>query len=349
MCRRRKHKIRFFFLLFAAVLIGMPTLLALTLGNSSSALDPEPIQLLSPEKSSAPILTFASTGLSLDLQIPPHESDSWTIQDNLLELRLHNADALSSTLLTEGWLDQQIRYELVDGLFLVIVEVDNLPPVFRVAKRDSYYNIIWSDAGLQGKRIAIDPGHGGHDPGAEGYHLGLLEKDVTLAIALELQQMLVKAGAEVFMTRSTDTLVDTTLEPGRKISPDLWKRQAIVEEWDPDFFISIHNNSWFNGKAGGIETYYNHHSFSGLVNRQAAQLIQGRLVEAIGRRDRGIKYKKSSDAVLQTTNYPSALAEILFISNHTEEAVLAEPGFPLKAAQGLFLGISDYFSGGVDR
>lgn len=293
------------------------------------------------------MLTFAETGPILHIHVLPHEDDSWGWQEDLLELRLHNF-AVSPQYPNEGWLEQDVQYRLQDGLLILALKMDNLPPVFRIAKRDTHYSIIWSEAGLQGKRIAIDPGHGGHDPGAIGPRLGLQENDVTLAIALELQNLLLQAGAEVFMTRSTDTLVDTTLEPGRHIRPDLWKRQRIVEEWDPDYFISIHNNSWTGSRVGGIETFYNRYSFNGATNLMAAQLVQARLVEAIGRKDRGIRYKEDSDAVLHTANYPSALAEILYISNPVEEAILAEPDFPSKAAQGLFLGISDYFNGGVN-
>lgn len=347
MRRRRKHKFRFFFLLFTGLLIAV-LLLAIIHGSSKPSANS--IGLIKPAVASAtPLLSFAETDPTLHIIIPPHDDDSWELQNNLLVIRLHNTDSVSGILQTEGWLDQQIQYSLEDNIFILTLEVDNLPPIIRIAKRDNNYSIYWSEVGLMGKRIAIDPGHGGHDPGASGNHLAILEKDVTLAIALELEQMLLDAGAEVFMTRSTDTLVDTTVEPGRHIRPDLQKRRTIVEVWDPDFFLSIHINSWSDRYAGGIETYYNRHSFNGILNRRAAQLIQSALVESIGRRDRGIRYKEVSDAVLQTVNYPSALAEILYISNPTEEGIMAEPGFPSTAAEGLFLGIKDYFSGGAGR
>jgi N-acetylmuramoyl-L-alanine amidase len=199
---------------------------------------------------------------------------------------------------------------------------------------------------LAGKKIAIDPGHGGHDPGALGRRLGLQEKDVTLAIALELRTLLEEAGVEVFMTRSTDTLIDTTLLPGQHIRPDLWMRRDIVHEWSPDFFISIHINSWKDSTAAGIETYYNRYALNGPHSRVAAQLIQDRLVAEIARRDRGVKYKESSDAVLRLDDFPAVLAEILFVSNPVEERILADPGFAPKAAKALFLGIQDYFNTG---
>lgn len=348
MSRRKVHRSWSFFLLAAGLMIGLGALLAIALGNSTPPAIS--IGLFSPASAATtPLLSFAENEVTLSIHIPPHDDDNWDLQDNSLIIRFHNTDLLPDNFLDEGWLDQQIRFSMEDNLFILTLEVDNLPPVFRIAKSANHYNIFWSEVGLEGKRIALDPGHGGHDPGGVGYHLGLLEKDVTLAISLELQQMLLDAGAEVFMTRSTDTLVDTTVEPNRHIRPDLQKRRFIAEEWGPDFFLSIHTNSWSDRWAGGIETYYNRHSFNRSLNRRAAQLIQLRLVEATGRRDRGVKYKNISDAVLQTVNYPSVLAEILFISNRTEEEILAEPGFPFTAAEGLFLGISDYFSGGAGR
>lgn len=340
---RNKHRFGVFFLLFACLFIGMPLLIAFGLGNSDvTEVD---ISVKMPQESgSAPLLAIVGNGIFFN--IPAHDEDYWRLQDNTLKLFFHNHD-LSNLASQQGYLDQQVQFFFDDGLLIIEIEVDNLPPVFRVKKiPEGGYSVVWSEAGLGGKRIAIDPGHGGHDPGAIGYQIGLFEKDVTLAIALELEKLLIESGAEVFLTRSTDTLVDTTLEPGKHIRPDLWMRRDIVADWDPDFFVSIHNNSFADRNVGGIETFYNSTSFTSPQSKRAASLVQARLVEIIQRKDRGIRYKPSSDAVLLTDNYPSILAEILYISNRVEEAILADPGFAQKAAEALFQGISDYFDYG---
>ena len=84
-------------------------------------------------------------------------------------------------------------------------------------------------------KIYLDPGHGGSDPGASGN--GLLEKDVTLAIALKINDILLKeyAGAETRLSRTTDKTVT------------LQERTDDANSWGADLFVSIHTNA-FDGE-----------------------------------------------------------------------------------------------------
>lgn len=342
--KKKKNK-RLFFLLFIALIAVIP-ILAFNSGQNHPA-----ISLTYPQTEVFPVLhSYQRDGATvLKLHAPTNESDSWRLRDGQLELTLK--EPFMSTMPPNSiWLDQNVQVRQDTEGTIVSFTMDNLPPLFTVWRNANGYTIEWVQAGIEGKRIAIDPGHGGHDPGAVGRVLKLEEKNITLAIALELRDLLTQAGAEVFMTRETDTLVDTTVKIGQHIRNDLWMRRDIVNEWEPDFFISIHNNSWSDSVTGGIETYYNRHSLNYIHSRVAAQKIQARLVDELGRRDRGVKYKQSSDAVLQV-DFPAVLAEILFISSIVEERILAEPNFPERAARALFLGIEDYFNsfGGDDN
>jgi N-acetylmuramoyl-L-alanine amidase len=91
--------------------------------------------------------------------------------------------------------------------------------------------------------VVVDAGHGGNDPGAVGPG-GLREKDVTLAVALELEKRLGARGFRVVMTRRGD----------RTIS--LEERTALAEGAGGDVFVSIHVNAAPRSQANGIETYY---------------------------------------------------------------------------------------------
>lgn len=340
--KRKKISNRLFFLLFVIVVIALPIAIAMNLGEK------QPLRLLylnTDAPGMRPLVSTYRNGeiVNIELNFPASDEDTWHILDNQFTFLLHNPDAEAmASQESEGSLDQHIEHFMEKGILRVVINLDNLPPVLMVNRSSIGYRIELSPAGLEGKRIAIDPGHGGHDPGAVGHYLGLLEKDVTLAVALELETMLLESGAEVFLTRTTDTLVDTSLQPGQHIRPDLWKRRDIVDEWSPDFFVSIHNNSWRDGSAYGIETYYNRFSLNGPNSRQAAKLIQDKLVEEIKRWNRGVKYKPNPDAVLQMDS-PAVLCEILFISNRAEEAILADPAFGKRAAQAIYDGISEYF------
>jgi len=92
------------------------------------------------------------------------------------------------------------------------------------------------------KRIVIDPGHGGRDPGAIGPS-GLMEKDVVLKIAKRLRKKLEKRGYEVFLTRERDIYLP------------LEERTAIANTKKADLFVSIHANASRKRGARGIETY----------------------------------------------------------------------------------------------
>lgn len=167
------------------------------------------------------------------------------------------------------------------------------------------------------KKIVIDPGHGGSDPGAIGPS-GLREKDVVLDISLKLRDMLKQKGYTVVMTRTNDVYLT------------LSQRVSVSNSSGADFFLSIHNNSFTNPTSNGTETFS--YQSSGL-GADVARKIQSELVSAHGLTNRG--FKTSSFYVLKYNNIPSALAEIAFISNPYEESLLANNAFRQKSAQAM--------------
>ncbi len=93
------------------------------------------------------------------------------------------------------------------------------------------------------KKVVLDPGHGGHDPGAHSKN-GVLEKDVVLAIAKQIKVDLEKSGIDAVLTRDSDRFIS------------LEERTAIANRAGADAFVSIHANSHRSPTASGIETYY---------------------------------------------------------------------------------------------
>lgn len=337
-CPRQKSKlrrVRVFFLLFTLICIGLSIGLAFGLRGTALAVIPRPNA--TGQRAFPAIRWLDRHVLSLSVPIADSSEITWIARAGNLEISLPLAAAEA---LGDDFLEQDVNLRREGDRAILVIPLDNLPPIFSLRRTAAGITVHWQQAGLAGKRIAIDPGHGGHDPGAVGGLLGLCEKDVTLAIALELNDLLIAAGAETFLTRTTDTLVDTNVKPGHNASPDFWKRHDLVQEYQPDFFISIHNNSWKTKNAYGIETYYNPGTLNGFTSKQAAEAVQKSLVAEFGRLNRGIK--KKTDAVLRV-DAPAVLAEILFISNWEEEAILAAPDFPGRAAGALFRGIAAYF------
>ena len=227
--------------------------------------------------------------------------------------------------------------------------------------------------GLKVKTIAIDAGHGGHDPGAMSKN-GLKEKTITLDIAKRLA-VLVKErlGCDVVMTRDKDVFIP------------LEDRPAIAKTKGADLFVSIHVNANRKRKARGIETYIqslrasdrdamvtaarenamstkNMSELKSELDRifadlakddkleeslQLAHTVQASLVDTV-KPVQGhvvnLGVKRAFFYVLINTEMPSILAEVGFISNAEEEKLLRTESYRQSIAEALYQGVRNYVS-----
>lgn len=218
------------------------------------------------------------------------------------------------------------------------------------------------------RRIVIDPGHGGNDPGAIGAD-GLKEKDVVLAIGLKLARKIrEETGIEAVMTRSTDVFIP------------LEERTAIANKVNADLFVSIHANAALNKAVSGIETYYLNLAKTDKAARVAARennislakvsLLQTILLDLManhkindsahladevqkalharvarkypGTRNLGVK--QGPFYVLVGATMPSILVETAFISNEHEAALLTDRDYQETATSGILDGIRNYIN-----
>lgn len=181
-------------------------------------------------------------------------------------------------------------------------------------------------APLSGRRIVVDPGHGGWDPGAKG-PTGLREKDVNLRVATSLRNCLVEyGGAQVKLTRTDDRYISLT------------QRAQIANAWGGQRFISIHHNANTNRAINGTEVYA--HTNSNWTSKDLRNKVQARLVKTMGLRNIGAKTANFS--VLRNTSMPSILTEASFISNPYEEARLKNPNYVWKQAFAIYQGVVDH-------
>lgn len=218
------------------------------------------------------------------------------------------------------------------------------------------------------RRIVVDPGHGGHDPGAVG-HNGIQEKDVVLAIALNLKEELVEElGVDVVMTRSTDVFIP------------LEERTAIANKVGADLFLSVHANAAPNKNASGIETYYLNLAKTDKVAQLAAKengtslekvsVLQAILFDlmanyklndsahladevqkSLHKKVRGdfgetknLGVKQGPFYVLVGASMPSILVETAFLSNLNEEKRLNDPSYQEAVAEGIMEGVRSYIT-----
>jgi len=233
-----------------------------------------------------------------------------------------------------------------------------LPAAFAVAaagcspqrsSRDNLYSQLSEEPAafdrsvLEGRRIVIDPGHGGRFRGAVGAD-SLSEADVNLGVALYLWGLLDEAGAEVRLTRSADR--DFLAEGSSAVQGDLAARTALANEWDAEAFISIHHNSniELDRERNGIEVYYRDDEAG--ASLELAEDIHLHLARNLGIEDSSIK--TGNYYVLRESNAgASVLGEASYISNPKVEKKLMISTRQRLEAEAYFLGLLGYFSRGV--
>ena len=180
------------------------------------------------------------------------------------------------------------------------------------------------------KLIVIDPGHGGSDPGALGN--GLVEKNLTLDIALRLRALLVAQGWTVKMTRSTD--VDVA-RANAADAEELQARVDVANVQNARLFISVHINSFTRSDLSGTMTFY-----SKGIDKPLADAVQRDLIPLLGTKDDGARAGRLY--VTKKTTMPAILVETGFISNPGDASLMRSPDFLQHVAQGIANGVRDY-------
>ncbi len=219
--------------------------------------------------------------------------------------------------------------------------------------------------GLGISRIVLDPGHGGHDPGARGS--GLSEAELVLDVSLRLKKLLEKQpGIEVTLTRESDIFIP------------LDERTAIANRKNADLFLSIHANASRNPKASGVETYFLNfaanpeaeavaarensasgqtmHNLPDIVraialnnkideSRDFAETIQKAMVRKLSAKNKELRdlgVKQAPFVVLIGAGMPSVLAEISFVTHKQEGQLLKTGTYRQQIADALFDAITNY-------
>ncbi len=179
------------------------------------------------------------------------------------------------------------------------------------------------DLRLRKLKIAVDAGHGGENAGATGKTSKISEKDYTLKISKELEKVLQKEKAAVFMTRNADT------------SLSMIERTEMLRKEAPDLLISIHLNSSGRDSIRGVSTYYRYIGF-----RSPTQFILKRMLE-LGLNNFG-NIGSFNFSLSGPTDYPNCLVEVAFLSNEEDEKRILDPKFHKQVAAKIVAGIKDW-------
>jgi N-acetylmuramoyl-L-alanine amidase len=242
-------------------------------------------------------------------------------------------------------------------------ETQPLPPA---STRAGGYSLA-RQLGLGVQRIVIDPGHGGHDPGAQAN--GVSEAELVLDVSKRLEALLLaQPGVEVVLTRRTNEFIP------------LEERTAIANREGADLFLSIHANSSPQRDTRGVETYFLNfasnpqaevvaarenassvQAMGGLPqlvkaitlnnklteSRELATLVQSSLMRRLSVQNKAIKdlgVKQAPFVVLIGAQMPSVLAEISFLTNKAEASLLKQDAYRQRIAQALCDAVLKYQS-----
>ncbi|MDD3050709.1 MAG: N-acetylmuramoyl-L-alanine amidase [Candidatus Cloacimonetes bacterium] len=269
-----------------------------------------------------------------------------------------------------------IKHEIIciDGRYFIPVEfVTHILPSLldEIVSYDSGKQLIKAHSPVDSsiRRVYLDPGHGGKDPGAIGYS-GTYEKNIVMNITREVKKLLEQEGLEVILSRDTDEFVS------------LKDRTEKGNQAKSQIFVSIHCNASKSKTAQGAEVYF----LSTATTSEArivealensvvekyeggaqalkkyddldyilmdlaqsehleessdlAMKIQANIVATTKAYNRGVK--QAGFYVLRGAYMPSVLVEVGFISNREEEKKLIKTDYQKKIAQAIFNGIVSF-------
>lgn len=179
---------------------------------------------------------------------------------------------------------------------------------------------------LSGRKIVVDPGHGGKDFGGRG-PVSLLEKNVVMPIARNLEKLLKRTGAEVTLTRSGDEDISVK------------ERVALAVNAGADAFISIHTNASPDSCVDGAAVLY-----APLDNgsEKLALYIQEEIIKKLKVRDRGVAVQP--ELAVMDKGIPAVEVEVVTITNIVEEVFLRGLTIQKRAAEGIVNGLIKYFA-----
>jgi N-acetylmuramoyl-L-alanine amidase len=276
-------------------------------------------------------------------------------------------DPFRTVIDVKGW--EQKKEETVPAIVNVLEgnkkrAPGTAPGATKDVPKDGPLPSLAQQLGLGIRKIVIDPGHGGKDPGAIAPN-GLKEKDVVLAVSKKLAHLLrTKLGCEVVLTRTTDVFIP------------LEERTAIANTEKGDLFISVHVNSAASPRLLGVETYIlnltndedsmrlaalenatSASKMSDLQNILADLLNNTKLDEstklaehvqtsmAHGLRIKDLGVKQAPFYVLIGAQMPAILSEITFLSNPAEAKRLRQDNYLTTIAEHISDGVNDYIRG----
>ena len=219
---------------------------------------------------------------------------------------------------------------------VIALKLDRVYEIKNHFKNHSLYMDFVDPHDIYDKVVVVDAGHGSHVPGA--VKLGVSEKDIDLAIVLQLKKLFDEdeRNIRVYYTRTADT------------NPTLDQRVQLANKTDADLFISVHSNSDATGnftRVKGTQVMYSESDDTELSSKKLAKICLDYVSSSLNSRSRGL-LPGDEIYIIRTSKAPVALIEVGFMTNYEELDNLNDPKYQKKAAQGIYDAINEAFEEG---
>ncbi len=189
---------------------------------------------------------------------------------------------------------------------------------------------------MQHYAVVIDAGHGGIDGGCVGKTTGVLESDLNLKFAFNLQNQLQNLGISCTLTRkTTDGLYDPSSKNHKK--SEMSVRKKIIDDTSPDLVVSLHMNSYPLQSCHGAQAFYKKGHEQGKI---LADNLQQEL--SLVSSTKSTAGKVGDYFIVNCTTTPAVLVECGFLSNAEEERLLVTPAYQTKICYAIAVGIVKY-------
>jgi N-acetylmuramoyl-L-alanine amidase len=191
---------------------------------------------------------------------------------------------------------------------------------------------------LRGRTFVVDPGHGVRFPGGSPLNVGavgpdgVLENAVTLAVGEDLGRLLRAAGARVVLTRSYARPYRTATVARL----DNRARAALANRLGATAFVALHADASTSRAQGGTSVFWLRPNSRALANAMRRRLLELGLGES--------QFRARDLAVTNEARVPAVLVELGFVSNPTQERLLATPAFQARAARAVYAALCDVYA-----
>lgn len=195
--------------------------------------------------------------------------------------------------------------------------------------------------------LFLDPGHGGMDGGAVSSS-GVPEKDINLAIALQVKKLAEEYGWQVVMTRETDEeLYDSDEGSIRAMkTADLRVRRDMLKKYRPQVAVSIHLNSFKEDPSvKGVQVFYPNWGEGGSLQQQCkkfADVMQDNMIETVKAEKKRTPLVREGVFLFKEQVCPIVIVECGFLSNRDEAELLQTRTYQKKLAEGIMAGITEF-------